>query len=293
MYLHMYRSNSRIEQNVDCVLQLNDPFCKPLPTFTPRFGTGQNEDDLSKPHNPCTEPLPTLKPRPETIQREPRSGIIRKDVAHCWEQIMTRNAKELDHLPVPPKNFVTRERKAMEARRKKKSDPRRYEVNLSHLLQEERPHKLPSERWEECWRWILQPMSERQPEPNPGVPTVTVTDPDGKTWWLKDPNTYITIMQEATISARVIKEHRGHGNRDHCAAFQEAYRKGLHNKPKGMRPEVLYCGDCWIKQAKVEAEEACIVDNEAHIVTDLERAAIKDHDAINECVLDVGGLERS
>lgn len=293
MYLHMYRSEYRIEQNVDCVLQLNDPFCKPLPTFTPRFGTGQNDDDQSQLKGPCTEPLPAPRLRPETKQRKPRSWIRRKHVSRYWEQIMTRNAKELDHLPVPPKDFVTRERKAMEARRKKRSDPNRYEVNLSHLLREEGPHELPSERWEECWRWILQPMSERQPEPKPGVPTVTVTDPDGKTWWLKDPNTYITIKQEATISACVIKEHRGRDTKAHCAAFQEAYRKGLHNKPKGMRPEVLYCEDCWTKQTKIEAEEACIVGKEAHIVKELERAIIKDYDAINGCVLDVGGLARS
>lgn len=274
----MYRSYSRIERLEEGVLQLNDPFCKPLPMFTTRVGTGQNDDDQSQLESPCTEPLSELRPRPVIIQRRHKSTIKRKHVSRCWQQIMYRNAKELDYLPVPPKDFVSRERKAMKARSKGKSDADRYGINLSHLLREERSHKLPSERYKECWRWMLQPMTEKQPEPKPGVPTVTVTDPDGKSWWPKDINTYITITQEATISLRVIKEHRGPDNKDHCAAFQEAYWKGLYSKPKGMRPEVLYCVECRMKEAKIEEEEAHIVDGVAHVMKELERATIEYHE---------------
>lgn len=245
MYLHMYRSEYGIEQKVDRVLQLDlfskpspmfwprsgtehfehgvpqlhDPFCKPLSTFTPRFGTGQNDDDQSQLKSPCTESFPVLRPGPVIIQRKHKSTIKRKHVSRCWQQIMYRNAKELDYLPVPPKDFVSRERKAMKARSKGKSDADRYGINLSHLLREERPHQLPSERYKECWRWMLQPMTEKQPEPKPDVLTVTVTNPDGKVWWPKDINTYITITQEATILLRVIKEHRGPDNKDHYTAF--------------------------------------------------------------------------
>lgn len=198
-------------------------------------------------------------------------------MSRCWQQIMYRNAKELDYLPVPPKDFVSREIKAMKA--KKQSDRGRYGVKLSHLLREERSRKLPSERHNECWRWMLQPMTEKQPDSKPGVPTVTVTDPNGKTWWPKDMNRYITITQEATISFRVFREHHGPDNEDHCAAFQEAYRKGLYNKPKGMRPEVLYCVECRMKEANIEEEEAHIVYGVAHDMKELERPAIEDHEA--------------
>lgn len=69
------------------------------------------------------------------------------------------------------------------------------------------------------------------------------------------------------------EQHDGPEGEAHRASFQEAYRKGLDNKPKEMRPEVLYCCACWAKQTEIEEEEARVA-NEARVAE--EQAAAKE-----------------
>lgn len=45
-----------------------------------------------------------------------------------------------------------------------------------------------------------------------------------------------------------------------------------------MRPKVLYCIKCYIKEAKIKEEEAYIVDGVARIMKELERATIEYHE---------------
>lgn len=242
-------------------------------TSTPTCGTelltyemGQHENSKLHSINPFTKSLPVSAPRSGAKRQTPSSNTRTVPKPNYWEPIMMRHAKDLDYLPVPPRYFARREKMATMSRRRKDQD--RYKVSLRHLLRGEEQRQIPPRRNKECFRWVLEPMTEKWPEPMPGVPTITVTDPNGKTWWPKDTNSYITMKQEAVISARVMKQHHGPNSEAHCAAFQEAYRKGLENKPRGMRPEVLYCFDCWTRQEKIEQEEARIADQEARIVED-------------------------
>lgn len=224
--------------------------------------------------HPFIKPYPIVA-RYAAKQHGYKFGIRKEPNPNYWVPIIKRHAKHLRYLPVPPKNFVRQERTAKRSKSQKDQDG--LNVSLKRLLLGDKKHELPSHRANECRRWVLQPMAEKPPEPMPGVPTVTVTDPGGKTWWPKDLNSYITPEQEAEISARVTEEHHGPDSEAHCGAFQEAYRKGLDNKPKGMRPEVLYCCACWTKQTKIEEEEVRIA-NEARIAeaqtTTKEREAV-------------------
>lgn len=205
---------------------------------------------------PFIKPSPIVAPRHEAKRDRCKCCIRREYKTNYWGPIIKRHAKDLNYLPMPPKDFVRRERKAKRSKDKETQD--RLKVSLNALLRCEKQRELPSHRAKECRRWVLQPMTEKPPEPLPGVPTITVTDPGGKTWWPKDPNSYITLEQSAVISVRAAHEHHGPDGEAHCVAFLEAYRKGLENKPEGMRPEVLYCCECLTKQAKIEEEEARI-----------------------------------
>lgn len=239
---------------------ISTPICG---TEQVRYEMEQDRKGKLQPINPLTEPLPISTPRSAAKQEAPLSNTGIEHKPNYWEPIMIRHAKDLDYLPVPPKDFVRRERKATMSTKSKEQDY--YKVSLKHLLRRESPRHIPPRRDNECFRWVLQPITEKPLEPMPGVPTVTVTDANGKTWWPKDPNSYITMKQEADISARAMKQHHGPDSEAHCAAFQEAYRKGLDNKPKGMRPEVLYCFDCWTKQEEIEQEQTYIVDEESRM----------------------------
>ncbi|KAG6354559.1 hypothetical protein INS49_004577 [Diaporthe citri] len=219
--------------------------------------------------HPLIKPSPVVAPRYGAKQQCLQCRIRREKEVNYWKTIITRHAKDLDFLPVPPRDFVHREKNAIRSRDIEKAD--RLRVSLRALLRRERQRELPFHRDNECRRWVLLPMTEKPPEPMPGVPTVTVTDPGGKTWWPKDPNSYITQKESAAISARAAEQHRGPEGEAHCAAFQEAFRKGLDNKPMGMRPEVLYCGTCWAKQVEIEEQEARVA--EVHATTK-EREAI-------------------
>ena len=97
-----------------------------------------------------------------------------------------RHAADLDYLPVPPKDFVRREQMATQSTKRKEQD--RFKVSLNRLLRGHKQHQLPSSGDDECWRWVLEPTTKEPPEPMPGVPSITVTDPDGETWWPRDPN---------------------------------------------------------------------------------------------------------
>lgn len=191
---------------------------------------------------------------------------------------MIRHAGDLDHLPVPPKDFAYRERKATQSTKRRNQD--RFKVSLNRLLRGEKQLELPSQREDECRRWVLQPMTEQPPEPNPGVPSITVTDPDGKTWWPKDPNGYITAREAGEIAARAMRQHGGPDSKAHWAAFQEAYRRNLDKKPLGMRPEVIHCLFCWDKQDEIWEEEVRIA--EEWVIVEKEDACIPEDCGIVE-----------
>lgn len=198
--------------------------------------------------------------------RQKSEDVKKNQKPNYWQPLMKEYAKELEYLPAPPKDFVRRETKAMRTTDLKVYS--RYKVGLRHLKRGEKTHgRIPSEKPNQCMRWILEPMREKAPEPMPGVPRITVTDPKGKTWWPRDPNSYITKAEVIDISIRMMQEHKGPDNEAHCAAFQEAYRKGLDHKPMGMKPEILYCCDCWTAQAKIEMEmeEARVAVDGVHL----------------------------
>lgn len=220
-----------------------------------------NSTTISAMAKSARTPLPSgrrdrQKPKCVEKQQEP----------NYWQPLMKEYAKELEYLPVPPKDFVRRESKAKRTTNLKVYS--HYKIGLKHFKRrDERHQRLPSQKPKECMRWILELMREKAPEPMPGVPRVTVTDPKGKTWWPRDPNSYITTTQVVEISVRMMKEHKGPDSETHCAAFQEAYQKGLEHKPKGMKPEVLYCCNCWTAQEKIEMEmeEARVGLEEVHL----------------------------
>lgn len=185
--------------------------------------------------------------------RQDPNNVEENQEPNYWQPLMEEYAKELEYLPVPPKDLVRRESKAKRTTNLKVYS--HYKIGLKHLKRRDERHRtLPSQKPKQCMRWILEPMREKAPEPMPGVPRITVTDPKGKTWWPRDPNSYITTAQVVDISVRMMKEHKGPDSEAHCAAFQEAYLKGLDHKPKGMKPEILYCCDCWTRQAEIEME---------------------------------------
>lgn len=216
------------------------------------------EGEYSRLHaiHPSVKPPPIVAPRSEAKQQRSNSGKEHKP--NYWEPIMMRHAKDLNLLPVPPKDFVRREKKAIRSEDSERRD--HLKVSLRALLRREKKRELRSHTENQCRRWMLQPMTEKPPEPMPGVPTITVTDAGGKTWWPKDLNSYITSEQSDAISKSATEQHYDPNSEAHCAAFQEAYRKGLHNKPVGMRPEVLYCAACWTEQEKFEEEEARVAN---------------------------------
>lgn len=226
--------------------------------------------------------FPFFKP-PRTIapyaqeEHEHKVRIMEKHNPNYWEGIVKRHAKNLYYLPVPPRYFERQEGMASKAKSQKQQD--RHRVSLKRLLLGDKKQEIPSRKDSQCRRWVLKPMTIKPPEPMPGVPTITVTDPGGKTWWPKDPNSYITLQEWDATSLRVTEQHDGPEGEAHCAAFQEAYRKGLDNKPKGMRPEVLYCCACWARQAEVEEEEARVA-NEARVAE--EQAAAKEWGAFTD-----------
>lgn len=216
---------------------------------------------------PVTDPAATMVLSAST----PRSGTElgatpateNQDTPNYWEQIIQRHAQNLNHLPVPPKDFVKRERSASMSTVKKR---RNYaQTSLKLLLQGEQKYEALPKKAKSCLRSVLLPMTQTPPEPMPGVPTVTVTTPEGKTCWPKDVNSYISRDKANWIAERATKQHYGPLKETHCALFQEAYRKGLDNKPRGHRPEVLYCTTCWGKQLEIEEEEARVAAEQASL----------------------------
>ena len=186
-------------------------------------------------------PAPAPAPISETKEQEAGSGMESQPQPNYWERIIKRNAHSLYHLPVPPKYFDKRERKASKAIGGKEKD--RCQVKLKDLLRGEKQGQIPAKKPNQCFRWVLLPMTEKPPEPMPGVPAITVTDPNGKTWWPKDPNSYITGEKLDQLAERHMTQHRGLGSKAHCTAFKEARRKRMGRKPIAMQPEVLCCSD--------------------------------------------------
>lgn len=156
-----------------------------------------------------TEVLPVGAPESQVGEGRPKSRTHRKrkqkptlatkeqGTTNYWEQIITRQAKGLRHLPLPPKNFVDRDQGTWKAwdeglPTRVQKRPRSTKTSLEHLTRRDKQHRALPKRKNECLRWMLQPMSEKLPESMPGVPTITVTTPLGKTCWPKDMNSYIS-----------------------------------------------------------------------------------------------------
>lgn len=210
---------------------------------------------------PVTDPSTTMvlsasAPKSGT-ELGPTPATENQNTPNYWEQIIMRHAQNLDRLPVPPRDFVKRERSDFKSRNKKRRNCSKTSLQL--LLRRDKQHDTLPTKANSCLRSVLLPMTQTPPEPMPGVPTVTVTTPEGKTCWPKDINSYISRDKASWITERATKQHYGPYSETHCALFQEAYRKGLDNKPRGHRPEVLFCTACWDIQREIE-EEAWVAE---------------------------------
>lgn len=211
---------------------------------------------------PVTEPSDTTvlsisATEKGTGKGRPRSKRHRKSQPNYWEQIVKRHATNLKYLPVPPRHFVQRERKASRNKKRQNGAKKRQngaKTSLKLLLRGDKQHEALPTKANGCLRWALLPMTEKPPEPLPGVPTVTVTTPEGETCWPKDINSYISRDKANWITERVTKQHHGPHYETHCALFQELHRRGLDNKPLGHRPEILFCIACWTRQEEIEEE---------------------------------------
>lgn len=192
-----------------------------------------------------------------------------------WEKIIKEHAANLEHLPVPPKDFVKREKDALKRRKKKiagacsesrarlrdlsrgieKQAPTKPKTSLRDLLRRNEKQLRLTKPNNTCHNWVLRPTTENAPQPSPGVPRIVVTTPEGETCWAKDMNPYISKEKVAFITERATKEHDGVMSELHCQTFQQLYQRGLSEKPYGHRPEVLFCTKCWERQMQIEDEE--------------------------------------
>jgi hypothetical protein len=181
-----------------------------------------------------------------------------------------RHAKELRHLPVPHKDFIRRERMSSKmikniSRSRVQEQPQSIKINVENFIRGDTQHQKLPKKEKECLRWMLQPMTEKPPEPKPGVPTITVTNSQGKTCWPKDLNCYISKGRVEFLTKRATRQHYGDDSEFHCALFQEYCRKGWDKKPIGHRPEVLLCTECLAKQMEIEEEEARMAFESARV----------------------------
>lgn len=207
---------------------------------------------------------------------EPLSTIEGQHPSNHWEKIIKWHAADLDQLPVPPKDFFKRERKALRRRKKRlafvEAGLRFLALSEEEEQEEKRAAAEPKTRLKDllprnkqraltrpndgCHNWVLRPTTEKAPEPNAGVPSIVVTTPGGETHWPKDMNPYITKEEVASITERVTKEHDGIMSNLHCQKFHKLYQRGLIEKPYGHRPEILFCTKCCERQMQIEDEEA-------------------------------------
>lgn len=195
--------------------------------------------------DPSTNLPPKVDTTSATEQERPKSATKKEKKRNYWQPIIAKYAEDFDHLPVPPRNFVQDIRKAKRTQNKEKRARLKIDLRALKRANKKKQKLLPLPDRNKCMRWVLMPMTWTPPEPKPGVPTITVTDPAGKDWWPKDPNSYITKEEEAAIRERMAEQHDGPDAETHRAAFEEASRKGLEHEPVGMRPEVLLCRYCW------------------------------------------------
>ncbi|KAI3400389.1 hypothetical protein diail_3406 [Diaporthe ilicicola] len=186
--------------------------------------------------------LPYWHDKAEIEQMRRNSDPQKMIQAASWQSTIYRYSKDLPHLPIPPKAFKSTQRENPEMRSKGKRY--KHADYLKRLLRGEKHTRCPDQRPKACKPWEFRPMSEKQPEQKPGVPAITVTTPEGETVWLQDKNKYNTIYERIRLAGEARREHLSPNSDEHCAAHAEAFAKGLHLKPFGMRPKVLYCCEC-------------------------------------------------
>lgn len=187
----------------------------------------------------CIDLLSTAMADP--IQK-PSLGMIGGDEPNVWQSIIRKYSKDLQSLPLPPKNFTRRSRMHPERRNKKGTWPKNL---LARLKGGEKKETLPIKTATGCRQWELRPMSDTPPQPRLGVPSFTVTTPEGETMWPKNPNSNMTQENIRHFISCAKRQHNGADHDSHCASFAEARRKCLHKLPRVLQPQVLFCLHCW------------------------------------------------
>lgn len=162
--------------------------------------------------------------------------------AASWQTTIYRHSKDLKRLPIPPKAFIRTQREnPLKSSSKRKADTPAKQ--LKRLIRGEQERYIDCKP-KQCKPWAFRPKSLQQPEPNPGVPTITITKPNGKTGWLQDTNSYLDEADLVFVQMKAARDHNQPDNKEHCAAHAEAWAKGLQLLPHGRRPKVLYCFKC-------------------------------------------------